>query len=289
MAGTCGLELAQQLKTDHWPQGRWNGDGSCQRACWAHTGGPATFPLLPLDHYQQPGPEVGLSRSPVAVQLPLGILTGAEEETCLSMAPTTGNTGGIMSRLGFYPALPQAALRPTELWLGALQPCLAVPPESCLTGCHLNPSALDDPEWGWGWHCCRAMNGPLGVLWHWVQPLWGLSILNPRSCPNQPGTCIGGGTSALGHSLSAEHWYWPDPGLCLVPWCTSREDKDHGVSKSARGHGLCLDHSVSEMRSHGSEWSSQMTVGSIPALASDLCDVNTAIVDFNPLAKYDCI
>lgn len=26
----------------------------------------------------------------------------------------------------------------------ALQPCLAMPPESCLTGCHLSPSALGD-------------------------------------------------------------------------------------------------------------------------------------------------
>lgn len=110
MAGTCRLELAQQLKADHWPQGRWNGDGSCQRACWAHTGGLATCPPLPLDHYQQPGQEEGLSRSPVAAQLSLGILTGPEEETCLSTAPTRGNTGGIMSRLGFYPMLPSGCL-----------------------------------------------------------------------------------------------------------------------------------------------------------------------------------
>ena len=68
--------------------------------------------------------------------------------------------------------------------------------------------------------------------------------MNPRSLPNQPGSmCIwGGGASALGHSLNAEHCYWPDPCLCPVPWCTSREDRDLDVSKSARDHVLGLDH-----------------------------------------------
>lgn len=102
MAGTCRLELAQHLRsltTD--PQGRWNGDGSCGGACWLTQADQLLALYYPWTITSSQGRSENKQSHTAVVPLGMG-----QREPLLRMAPTTGNTGGIMSRLGFCPALP---------------------------------------------------------------------------------------------------------------------------------------------------------------------------------------